>query len=172
MGQLSLAPLVNGLLFRARLDDGNDLRALREVVELRIALDLSAADQLVEFYRDTTNPDLEGLVEQMRELAAAGQPFPEADAAFHTSLFSHLNNGLLRQLAQAFWEIHTVAVPLLELPPAEDIMDTVNAHLAMLTALEAGDAEAYRRAVHAHYLPLGRVLDAAARAQGAAVEPA
>lgn len=40
VGQLSLAPLVDGLLFRARLDDGNDLRALREVVELRIALDL------------------------------------------------------------------------------------------------------------------------------------
>ena len=51
-------------------------------------------------------------------------------------------------------------------------MDTVNAHQAMLTALESGDAEAYRQAVHAPYLPLGRVLDAAARAQGAAVAPA
>ena len=79
-----------------------------------------------------------------------------------------LHSALLRQLAQAFWEIHTVAVPLLELPPAEDILDTVNAHQAMLTALEAGDAEAYRQAVHAHYLPLGRVLDAAAKAQGEA----
>ena len=32
----------------------------------------------------------------------------------------------------------------------------------MLTALEAGDAAAYREAVHQHYRPLGRVLDAAA----------
>ena len=168
VGQLSLSPLVDGLLFRARLDDGNDLRALREVVELRIAIDLSVADQLVELYRDTTNPELEGLVEQMRALASAGRPFPESDAAFHTALFSQLDNGLLRQLAQAFWEIHTVAVPLLELPPAEDILNTVDAHQAMLTALEAGDAEAYRQAVHAHYLPLGRVLDAAAKAQGEA----
>ncbi|MGO1225470.1 FadR/GntR family transcriptional regulator [Brachybacterium sp. AOP42-C2-15] len=172
VGQLSLSPLVDGLLFRARLDDGNDLRALREVVELRIALDLSVADQLVASYQDTTNPELEGLVEQMRDLASAGRPFPEADAAFHTALFSHLDNGLLRQLAQAFWEIHTVAVPLLELPPAEDILDTVNAHQAMLTALETGDADAYRQAVHAHYLPLGRVLDAAAKAQSSAAEPA
>lgn len=172
VGQLSLSPLVDGLLFRARLDDGNDLRALREVVELRIALDLSVADQLAELYCDTTNLELEGLVEQMRDLASDGRPFPEADAAFHTALFSHLDNGLLRQLAQAFWEIHTVAVPLLELPPAEDILDTVDAHQAMLTALEAGDADAYRQAVHAHYLPLGRVLDAAARAQGAAAEAA
>lgn len=162
VGQLSLSPLVNGLLFRARLDDGNDLRALREVVELRIALDLSVADQLVDHYRDSSNPELEGLVEQMRDLASAGKPFPEADAAFHTALFSPLGNGLLRQLAQAFWEIHTAAVPLLGLPPAEDILDTVDAHQVMLTALEAGDAVAYREAVIAHYRPLGRVLDAAA----------
>src|SRR5699024_2392171 len=121
VGQLSLAPLVDGLLFRARLDDGNDLRALREVVELRIAIDLSGAGQLVEIYRESTNPERVELVGQTRELAATGRPFPEADGAFHTVLFSRLDNGLLRQLAQAFWEIHTVAVPLLELPPAEDI---------------------------------------------------
>ena len=42
--------------------------------------------------------------------------------------------------------------------------NTVDAHQAMLTALEAGDAEAYRQAVHAHYLPLGRVLDALTQA--------
>jgi DNA-binding FadR family transcriptional regulator len=161
VGQLSLSPLVNGLLFRARLDDGNDLRALREVVDLRIALDLSVADQLVELYRDSANPHLEGLVEEMRALAEAGQPFPQADAAFHGALLSPLRNGLLRQLAQAFWEIHTSAVPLLGIPPAEDILDTVDAHQAMLTALEAGDADAYREAVLEHYRPLGRVLDAA-----------
>lgn len=164
VGQLSLAPLVNGLLFRARLDDGNDLRALREVVELRIAIDLSVADQLVEIYRGTVNSELEALVEEMRRLATTGQPFPEADAAFHTALFSRLPNRLLRQLAQAFWEIHTTAVPLLEIVQSEDILVTVDAHQAMLTALEAGDADAYRDAVQEHYRPLGRTLDAAGRA--------
>lgn len=162
VGALSLSPLVDGLLFRTRLDDGNDLRALREVVELRIALDLAVAEQLVEIYRGTENPELEGHVETMRELASAGEPFPEADAAFHTVLFSRLPNSLLRQLAQAFWEVHTTAVPLLGIAPAQDILETVEAHRAMLTALEAGDAAAYREAVHQHYRPLGRVLDAAA----------
>jgi len=172
VGQLSLAPLVDGLLFRARLNDGNDLRALREVVELRIALDLSVADQLVEHYRSTRNPHLEGLVAEMRALAEVGEPFPRADAAFHGALLSPLPNGLLTQLAQAFWEIHTTAVPLLGIAPAEDILDTVDAHQAMLTALEAGDAAAYRDAVHAHYRPLGRVLDAAGRDESVEVSPA
>src|SRR5690606_18496696 len=74
VGQLSLSPLVDGLLFRARLDDGNDLRALREVVELRIALDLAVAAQLVGLYRGTENPELEGHVEAVRDLASAGAP--------------------------------------------------------------------------------------------------
>ena len=164
---LSLSPLVDGLLFRTRLDDHGDLRALREVVELRIALDLAVAEQLVEIYRGTENPELEGHVETMRELASAGEPFPEADAAFHTVLFSRLPNSLLRQLAQAFWEVHTTAVPLLGIAPAQDILETVEAHRAMLTALEAGDAAAYREAVHQHYRPLGRGLDAAGEGEDA-----
>jgi len=147
----------------------SDLRALREVVELRIALDLSVAEQLTDLYRDTENPELEGLVEEMRALASEGKPFPAADAAFHTALFARLPNRLLRQLAQAFWEIHTEAVPLLGLPPAEDILVTVDAHRDMLDALEAGDAEAYREAVIEHYRPLGRVLQAAATAQDIAL---
>ena len=139
---------------------GADL--LDGLVELRIAIDLSVAEQLAEIYRGTENPEIEGHVERMREFASAGEPFPEADAAFHTALFSRLPNGLLRQLAQAFWEVHTTAVRLLGIPPAQDILETVEAHRAMLTALEAGDAAAYREAVHEHYRPLGRVLDAAA----------
>lgn len=161
VGELSLSPLVKGLLFRTRLDDGNDLGSLREVVELRVALDLSVAEQLVDHYRDSVNPHLESLVEEMRALAQAGEPFPNADAAFHEYLLSPLQNGLLKQLAQAFWEIHTSAVPLLGIAPAEDILDTVDAHQAMLNALETGDVMAYREAVLAHYRPLGRVLDTA-----------
>ncbi|MFC0675251.1 FadR/GntR family transcriptional regulator [Brachybacterium hainanense] len=167
VGALSLAPLVDGLLFRARLDDGNDLRALREVVELRIALDLSVAQELVEHYRGTQNPELEEHVEEMRRLADLGEPFPEADAAFHARLLAPVSNGLLVQLAQAFWEIHTSAVPMLGLPPARDILETVEAHRAMVAAVEAGDADAYRQAVRVHYGPLSRVLAAAsAQAQG------
>lgn len=160
VGQLSLSPLVDGLLFRARLNDGNDLRALREVVEVRIALDLSVTEQLVEHYRGTTNPELTGLVDEMQQLASRGEAFASVDAAFHSTLLAPLPNGLLRQLAQAFWEIQTVAVPLLGIAPAERIIDTVNAHQAMLAALEAGDAPAYREAVIEHYRPLEAMLDA------------
>lgn len=161
VGNLSLAPLVDGLLFRARLNQGNDLRTLREVVQVRIGLDQSVAEQLVELYHGTENSQLRGLVGEMREQAARGEGFAAADSAFHATLLSRLDNELLQQLGAAFWQIHTAASPLLGVAPAKDIERTVEAHQDMLDALEAGDVDRYRVAVRDHYAPLERALDSA-----------
>ena len=61
--------------------------------------------------------------------------------------------------------MHTDLVPLIGIAQGPDLDATVRAHGAILDALEAGDAEAYSRAVHAHYAPLRRTIalaDAAA----------
>lgn len=158
VGGLSLAPLVDGLLFRARLGSADDTRVLREVVQVRIALDLAVADQLVEAYRGTRNPELTALVDEMQSLAARGTSFADADIAFHDALLRPVDNELVRQLVSAFWEIHTAALPLLGIAPDADILDTIQAHRGMVEALESGDAAGYRRAVAAHYAPLQRVL--------------
>ncbi|GAB2535760.1 FadR/GntR family transcriptional regulator [Brachybacterium huguangmaarense] len=159
VGRLSLSPLVDGLLFRARMNHGNDLRTLREVVQIRIALDLAVADELVERYRDTPMPELPGLVDAMRARTAEGKGFAEEDSAFHAALMSLLDNELVQQLGHAFWQIHTIALPALGIAPSRDILDTVDAHRAMLDALAAADVDAYREAVIAHYRPLQRVLE-------------
>ncbi|MDO5663240.1 MAG: GntR family transcriptional regulator [Brachybacterium sp.] len=158
VGSMSMAPLVDGLLFRVRLNEGSDLRTLREVVHVRKALDVSVTDELLAAYRGTENPELAATVDRMRVLAEGGESFAEADSAFHALLLKPLDNELIKQLGHAFWEIHTAAQPLLQIPPAEDILDTVDAHQAMLDALEAGDEAAYHAAVVAHYRPLERVL--------------
>src|SRR5699024_6014984 len=62
VGQLSLSPLVDGLRFLALITYGNDLRALRGVVEVRIALDVAVAKPLVGHYRGTTNTEQTVLV--------------------------------------------------------------------------------------------------------------
>ncbi|WP_087104227.1 FadR/GntR family transcriptional regulator [Brachybacterium nesterenkovii] len=158
VGRLSLAPLVDGLLFRARLGAADDTRVLREVVQMRIGLDLSVAEELVAAYRGTDNPDLRSLVEDMRTCAARGESFAVADRAFHESLLRPVDNELIRELVSAFWEVHTGALPLLGIAPDADILDTVDAHQAMVDALEAGDVAGYREAVMEHYAPLLRVL--------------
>lgn len=159
VGEVSLAPLVEGLLFRARLNREGDLRVLREIVQVRFALDMALAEPLAQRLRGTTNPDLDRLIDGMCRHADAGEPFTGEDSAFHDGLSAHLDNALVRQLTSAFWQVHADAAPLLGVAPAADIRTTVDAHRAMLRALERGSVEDYRQAVRQHYGPLVRVLE-------------
>lgn len=158
VGELSLAPLVAGLVFRARVDLDEDLRTLREVVKIRYALDLFFTDDLIRAHRTADHSQLDEIMERMKALAVEGESFAAEDAAFHSAIVEPVGNRLMQQLSLAFWEIHTAALPLLGIPPARELLDTVSAHEAMLTALRNSDAYAYREAVRDHYRPLERVL--------------
>lgn len=160
VGGMSLAPMVEALVFRGVLSPDGSLEALREVVEVRVALDLALAD-LVVVRASQGGADagaLRALVEKMVHRASRGETFLEADRAFHTTLFAATGNRLAEQLVGAFWDVHTAVIPLLEIPMPDDIKQTAAAHGDMLTAALEGDAEAYRRAVVAHYAPLQRSL--------------
>lgn len=161
VGQLSLAPLVEGLVFRGVLRPEDDFAALREVVEVREALDLAMAEQICAAMVGTSNPRLHELVATMEEKSSLGEPFAEEDRAFHSELLAHLDNALVGQLVTAFWEVNTVVYPRLGLPPATDLDETARAHGDMLRAAEAGDVAAFREAVVTHYIPLRRGLGSA-----------
>lgn len=165
VGSLSLAPLVSGLVFRGSLNQDGTFATLREVLQLRIALDLGVADELAAAYRGTTNTELHALVDQMRTLNDVGSPFVEADGEFHRQLLQPLDNTIVRQLVAAFWEVHTQVVPMLGIPTAADMHRTVEAHEHMISALEQGDVQGYRDAVIEHYQPLQRQLDLAGTQQ-------
>lgn len=160
VGQLSLAPLVEGLVFRGVLSPEDDFAALREVVEVREALDLAMADRVCAAMAGTQNPHLSSLVDEMVAKSQHGEPFAEADRAFHSELLEGLDNQLVGQLVTAFWEVNTVVYPRLNLAPTVGLDETAKAHGDMLRAAERGDVEAYREAVVAHYLPLRRGLGA------------
>lgn len=161
VGGLSLDPLVNGLSFRAKADAHQDLRTLREVLDVRIALDLSVAETLVADHAGEHDAELDRLVQAMTDKAQAGELFLEEDRAFHHLLLSTVDNTLISELVTAFWTIHTEVQPYLGVAPGADIIETARAHGTMLEAVRAGDAEAYREAVHAHYAPLRRAVDRA-----------
>ncbi|HEX7804909.1 MAG TPA: GntR family transcriptional regulator [Cellulomonas sp.] len=170
VGQLSLAPLVEGLVFRGVLSPGDNLSSLREVVEVRIGLDLAMSDRIVDALRGTENPDLEALVAAMEEKSRHGGDFFEEDRAFHALLLSHIDNALVGQLVTAFWDVHAAVLPLLGVTPSDRLDDTARAHGLMLRAAQAGDVEAYREAVIAHYGPLRAALEDARAAAHAPTE--
>lgn len=158
VGQMSLDAMVEALVFRGVLSPGDDLQALREVVQIRQALDLSVAGQLIESMQGQQHPELDQLVAEMVELAAQGQRFADADRRFHTMLLERTGNRLLGQLVGAFWDVHTAVLPRLGLALPSDLSQTAEAHGRMVRAAEAGDVEGYTAAVIDHYAPLQRAL--------------
>lgn len=158
VGHLSLDPLVNGLAFRGMLSPGDDHVVLREVVELRTALDQGIAEQVVAAINGTVDDEMARLVAEMIELSERGESFTEQDRAFHGALLAKLPNRLVAQLVEALWEVHTQVLPRLGVATPDDIAKTAAAHGDMLTAAQSGDLPAYRAAVNAHYAPLLRVL--------------
>ena len=158
VGQISMRPMVESLVFRGLLRPGDDYRALREVVEVRATLDESLAEQVIRVWKGRRDPAIDAVVGEMEKLAAAGKTFTEQDHRFHSMLLDALPNHLFGHLTDAFWAVHTLTVPLLDAPRPEDIMRTARAHRAMLEAARAGDCDAYRAAVREHYAPLQAAL--------------
>lgn len=162
VGDMSLQPLVETLAFRSVISPGDDFQALREVVDVRISLDLGLADRVVAHFRGTRNDHLHDLVDEMIRLAGNGGPFPGEDREFHASMLAETGLEMVSQLVAAFWDVHTLVLPQLSIATPDDITLTVTAHRDMLEAAEAGDLAAYRAAVVEHYAPLKRALDARA----------
>ena len=159
VGEMTLDALVEALVFRGVLSPGDDLDALRDVVEVRKALDHGMSEQIVDALKGTENSELKALVDEMTALAAAGKTFPQQDRAFHTGLLAKLGNSLVGQLVAAFWDVHTAVLPKLNVAVASDLEQTAQAHGLMLEAAESGDAEAFRAAITAHYEPIVRALE-------------
>lgn len=159
VGQMSLDALVEALVFRGVLSPGDDLHALREVLEVRQALDLAMAEKITHAMAGTSNPALYEIVDEMKTLTAEGKSFEEQDRLFHAALLAKIDNSLVGQLVTAFWDVHSAVLPRLGVDQPEDIDLTVKAHEDMVRTAEAGDVEAFRHAVVEHYAPLARALN-------------
>lgn len=158
VSEMSLAPLLRGLILRITLDTENSLENLHHVVDTREALDLSVAEELAEIYHDQPVDHLHALVQGMRDRYQAGESFAAEDREFHATLLAPIGNPLVKELSEAFWQVHMQVLPLLKLSLPGDIERTIEAHADMLHALTDNDAETYREVVLRHYEPLRRLV--------------
>lgn len=170
VGQLSLRPLVDAMAFRGVLVPGENFSTLRDLVEVRAALDLALAPRIVDRLAGTDSAELDADLEGMRRCLARGVDFGEHDRAFHLHLAERLGNQMYGQLVAAFWDIHRTVMPFLGVASRREQDATLTAHEALLVAGFAGDLDAYRAATHDHYAPILRALDAHAVARRGASE--
>lgn len=160
VGQMSLQPLVEVLTYKGVVLPGKDFEVLRQIVEIRRALDLSMAPNIIEHLQDETATELESICLAMEQHRRNKESFAVEDRSFHRTLANITGNDLYGQLVAAFWDIHTLVVPRLGVATPEDIAETVCAHKDMISAAKAGDLTAYQDAIDKHYAPLLRVLEA------------
>ena len=158
VGQVSMRPMVESLIFKGLLNPGDDHRGLRDIVEVRLTLDNALAEPVTHAWHNRQDPELDTLVDKIEHLASQGKLYTDQDRRFHTRLLEPLDNHLYLHLTEAFWAIHTLTVPLLDAPKLEDLTSTAKAHRAMLQAAYTGDIPAYHQAITQHYTPLLAVL--------------
>ena len=158
VGQVSMRPMVESLVFKGLLNPGDDHRGLRDIVEVRITLDNALAEPVTHAWNNRQDPELDTIVDKIEHLASQGELFTDQDRRFHTRLLEPLDNRLYLHLTEAFWAIHTLTVPLLGAPKLEDLTSTAKAHRAMLHAARTGNIPAYHQAITQHYAPLLAVL--------------
>jgi DNA-binding FadR family transcriptional regulator len=147
VGRMSLDPLVNGMVFRLSMRGEHAVTALRNVVQTRIALDLAMTDDLVKAYNGTYDSSMHALVDDMRTHTEQGTPSSTKTA---TSMPASPRGGQpdhQRARRGLLGDPHPRL--LLGISTPQDIMDTVEAHEAILLAVESGDVEAYCSAVQA-----------------------
>lgn len=134
------------------------LAELRHLVEIRELIEAGAAERLV---REVDAATVERLSELCDEMTREG-PNPEVDREFHRLLYSTVDNPLIGQLVDVFWDAYQDARGVLEAPSKEAAEDTTAKHRRIAEALRNEDAEALRSAMSRHFAEIKQRIDAAA----------
>ncbi len=150
VGDCSLDPFAEALVFRARKSLRGNRHDLYELVDLRQGLEAGLIPQVIEAIDDTELSSLSDALETLRGCAGQGEQSDRADRAFHEVLFASLDNQLMSQLLRAFWDAyHDVAA---DLPPVErDAAGIVAVHQEIYDAVAARDSARAMTAIHEHF---------------------
>jgi DNA-binding FadR family transcriptional regulator len=150
VGRFSFDPLIDGLTFQILVSRETMPRAIRELLDLRQVLETGLMPRVTDLATVAQLDQLDLLVRQMEQSAARGEPFPEADRAFHEVLYLPLGNNLVIQLLQAFWDIF-YAVGQESSRRTILLHETAEEHRAILAAIADGHGEEAAAAMSAHF---------------------
>jgi len=144
-----------------------DLQNVRELLQIRLILELGTIESVIEQISDARLKELDVIVARMEERARRGESFPEEDREFHRLLFTDMGNKLLLKLLDIFWlAYHRAAVSADIQDP--DPIKTYQDHAEMLAAVKARDVKRAKEAIEtAHYTGLFKRLNASERKIGA-----
>jgi DNA-binding FadR family transcriptional regulator len=151
VGSASLQSLEDGLSFRMSQSMAGDLRDVRNALEVRQALEVGLAEEVVAEFAERGTDELDEIVARMEAKAARGEYFPDEDWAFHQALYEPLGNSLVIDLLSVFWR--TFAKVDARLPGARySAADAARWHRDLLEALKRGVPADFARSMKDHFV--------------------
>lgn len=150
VGRFSLDPLVDGLTFRIRLEAGENMRTMTELLEIRMVLERTYVRQVSECAGRQLVADLYQIVERMEASAQRDLAFARDDRRFHEMIYAPVKNAFLTLLIRAFWDVVNIIRPELFSGP-EDLGGTAAEHRAIVDAIARHQPDAAELAMTAHF---------------------
>jgi DNA-binding FadR family transcriptional regulator len=157
VGAAALHALSPSLIFRAltnRTADG--LQGLRDLVGVRELVEVGVIEQLAGTLDTATLDRLSWLCKEMEHTDLD----PAVDREFHRTLYAGLDNPLVGQLVDLFWDAYREVQSAISLPANKDIACTVEQHRQIVETLRAGDPAAARAAMVSHFADINQRLNA------------
>lgn len=148
VAEFSFQPILENLPYSFQLGGRN----FRELLELRASLEEGLAARVLQVIRPI---DLDTLDAIVRSIAAAERGTAEIaglDRQFHLRMFEPLQNQLVLQLIELFWNVfHELnhEAP----PPPSTPADLAARHAVIVDALRSGDEPTVVRAIRDHFAP-------------------
>ncbi|MCP9212455.1 FadR/GntR family transcriptional regulator [Streptomyces cucumeris] len=150
VGPMSMAPMIEGLIFRTVAGHYRGEESLLQLLELREAVETGLIARLAGRIPEADLAELDALVRRMEAEAEGGAVRAETDRAFHAALYRSLDNTLLSEVLEAFWDaFHRVRTDLVDIPT--DPRVTCAQHRRILESVRSGDAMCAEEAVREHF---------------------
>jgi len=128
-----------------------ELQHLSNVLEVRLHLESGMIERVIEKFTPEQVQRLRTILDQMRRAAEEGHYSEEADRAFHRCLYDNVDNPLLWNILDVFWNVVRLAQKYEAMPGPVNPMDSYRVHIPIVDALEKRDAEGMRAALRQHY---------------------
>lgn len=146
----SLIAFQQDLEFRSARSAHGDFRDIRELLDVREALEVGLAPRAVQSLSEDELHRLESIVDDMDRSADKGQYFPDLDYEFHRVLYEPLHNDLVSQLVRVFWKVFNDMDS--QLPgPRYSPAAAAGWHRDLLRALRSRSALDSARAMRKHF---------------------
>ena len=157
VGSSSLVPMVRGLTFYAQLHLQDNLKSIIDILDVREILQYGFAPMTLPKIAEHHISELQSLVQILEENAVEGKFSLTEEKQIHLLIYQPLQNHLLSQYLDAFWQIYEKLES--ELPPIRvSPTDLALQYRELVDAVEAKDLERMQRAILYYFQEIRQCL--------------